>query len=159
MSLKYQRSQPLFKKFATSRMAKDVLYAKMVAYDDKVRKVLEVLIHDMKQDERIPAKDRIEAIRYLRECDKIVIDCAHKLAPFQTPKLNAMDLNTKTETRYVVVAPTQSKSKDDWMKSSGAVMHKKDNTLEQVINKPVPSIHDFDTDDEDIADQRASLMN
>lgn len=50
----------------------------------------------------------------------IAIDCAAKLAPFESPKLQSMEVKQETIHRFVVRSPTQALTTEDWMKNTGA---------------------------------------
>lgn len=156
--MKRTKNNPLFNKVTRTRKAVDVLYEKMVFYDNRAKKILNAIIEDMKLEVQADAKTRLAAVKMLKDCDEIALDCAVKLAPFQTPKLESVEVNAKVENRYVMRAPVISKSEQDWMKSTGAIMHEPPKVIEHKAVEHKPTIHDFaDDEEDDIEDQRATF--
>lgn len=137
-----------FKTFTVSAI--DVLHAKMHAYNKEAREILSYLIEQVKiQNKNSPALKSLYQL--MQKADDVVIDCASKLAPYQSPKLESIEVKNKVEHRFVLRAPKQIASVDDWAKITGA----KTLTAEEMEKKakelaPMePSIHDFDEDTDD----------
>lgn len=84
------------------------------------------------------------------------IDCAHKLAPYEHPKLESMEIKQKIEHRMVIRAPQKMANVEQWMKITGASEAKLDELTpkEQKIREPEPSLHDFDEDLDEIETQK-----
>jgi hypothetical protein len=121
------------------RRATAVLYDKMIFYDQKAKSLL-VKMHDsLKEDKSDASKKRTELAIYcykeMRKCDDLAIECATKLAPYQTPKLVSVESKTKTEHKFVIRAPRVPSDKDDWMKNTGATILEKE--IDTVIAKVV----------------------
>lgn len=53
----------------------------------------------------------------MTECKQIAIECASKLAPYQSPKLESIEVNKKVTHRYVIEAPKQFKDSGTWLNS------------------------------------------
>lgn len=136
----------------TRILAKDMIYSKMITYDTKAKEILQFMIDHYKKAEKAQFDKIKQLYQQMRACDDIVIDCAHKLAPYQSPKLESVEVKSKIEHRYVMQVPQQMKSKDDWMKHVGA-----EKLTEQEIKreKPAereisPSIHDYDIEEDEL---------
>lgn len=133
-------------------------------YNTKAKEILDVIIDELKKSEKAQGATLLAVYKHLRAADDIVIDCATKLAPYQSPKLESIEVNKKVEHRYVIRAPQQSKSTQDWVNLTGA--NKEDNKVKvPYIKPPAPfTIHDMesmeqeDIDDEDINEQRRTLQ-
>lgn len=156
---KRTRTKKTLQKITMKRKAVDLLYEKMMFYHDKARTILTAIIDDMNQNEQTDAKIRIQAMRMLKEADEIAIDCAVKLAPFQSPKLESVEVNNKVEHRYVMRAPAQFKSTNDWAAAVGAKLHDDTKSISTETYQPPSRLHiqDLSTDEDDIEDQRRSL--
>lgn len=53
------------------------------------------------------------------ECTEIVIKCAEKLAPYESAKLQSLEVKNTHEHRFVLRAPEQASSTGEWMKQVG----------------------------------------
>lgn len=137
------KENKLFRNTSRTRKGADVLHEKMVFYSNKARRLLEEIIKALK-DNNASAAELLMAYKLLKETDLLAIDCATKLAPYQTPKLESIETKQKIEHRYVLRAPAQFKNTDDWMKAVGA-NKEDDSTLNNLPPIPSPkpfTIHD-----------------
>ena len=159
MTLQYQKK---VKRTIIQRPMKatDVLYEKMHTYNNEARSILAALIKMMEQQNKNSPALR-ELYLLMRKADDIVIDCAHKLAPYQTPKLETIEVRNKIEHRYVLRAPTPIKSVDEWSKQTGAERAKVEELADKAKLKesapPVESIHDYDDDEDEIKTYKHTL--
>lgn len=153
---KRTRTRETLAKVTQKRKAVDLLYQKMMFYSDKAKFILEAIIKDMDCDEKADAKTRIKAFALLKEADQIAIDCAVKLAPFQSPKLESVEVNNKIEHRYVMRAPAQFKSTEDWMKATGASENEQTEEIKPITQPTRLNIHDMEDYDE-TEDERRSI--
>jgi hypothetical protein len=131
-------------------LATDVLYRKMHVYDKEAKEILAFLIKTVK-DSPIANNAQLKSLYSLMEkADERAIECASKLAPYQTPKLESIEVKGKVDHRYVIRAPQNMQSVDQWMKYTGAERLKIEELNKEKPNKPppTPSIHDFTEDDE-----------
>lgn len=121
MKSKHKRlkENKLFRNTSLTRKGADVLHEKMIFYNNKARKILDEIIKAMKAG-NASAPELLMAYKLLKETDVLAIDCATKLAPYQTPKLESIETKQKIEHRYVLRAPPQMKSTDEWAKAVGA---------------------------------------
>lgn len=143
----------------------DVLEQKMRVYDNEARKTLQILIEKTNEFGKQLGFDK-EILAHLKslnqlmhKLDEVVIDCAHKLAPYTAPKLESIEVKSKIEHKFVIKAPQAVKSVDEWAKITGAKQAKIEEmtpTINRII-PPAPSIHDYE--EEDIEDQRKTLLN
>ena len=130
--------------------ATDVLYDKMVYHDTKSREILVELHNHYNTSDKAQYDKVKQIIIELRRVDELVIDCAQKLAPYQSPKLESIEVKSKHEHRYVMRTPNQIKTVDEWASLTGATRAKREELIkESVKSEVVPSIHDFDTDEDD----------
>jgi hypothetical protein len=128
--------------------ATDVLYRKMVAYNTEATAILEYLTEVMRQTN----PNSVEMVRLYNlmiKKDETVIDCAHKLAPYQTPKLESVEVKSRIEHKFVIKAPNHMSSVEDWAKKTGADnMDITEHTNKEVKFKEVkPSLQDFDQEE------------
>jgi len=74
------------------------------------------------------------------------IETATKLALFCHPKLVAVELKSEVEQKFVIKAPDQMASVDDWAKRTGAqYLTFADQANVGAKQQPIkPSIHDFE---------------
>lgn len=145
------------KQFVQKVQAVDLIYKTMVFYETKAETIIESLIARIRDDDRARGDLLMKMALELRKCKELVIDCATKLAPYQTPKLESLEVKSKVEHRFVVRAPQSIKSVEEWKKLTGAEELKIDQVKQQLVkeHKIVPSIHDYDTpEDEDDSDAR-----
>lgn len=161
LKIKYARKKkPISRLPKTRILAKDMIYSKMILYDTKAKDILNYMIEYYKKADKAQFDKIKQLYQQMRACDDIVIDCAHKLAPYQSPKLESVEVKSKVEHRYVMQVPQQMKNKDEWMKHVGAEKIKEEDISRAVKaeSKIAPSIHDFD-DSEDEAETFKRTMN
>lgn len=133
----------------------DVLRLKMNTYNKDAKAILETLLTSCQQ-----LKDSVGATPQLltnikglytlmEKADQIAIDCAHKLAPYINPKLESIEVKSQVEHRYVIKGPSKINTVDEWMRITGAQQAKlgEVNKKEPELQPIVPSIHDFEDDD------------
>jgi len=134
--------------YITQLKATDVLYQKMHSYNTEAKKILTYLIEQVKeQNKNSPA---LKALYQLMDkADSIVIDCAHKLAPYQTPKLESIEVRNKIEHKFVLRAPKAVHNLEEWSKLTGAekLNSEQVNTLQKEITPPAESLYDFEEDE------------
>lgn len=131
--------------------ATDVLYKTMVAYNVEHKRILSFLIDAIKEDNKNIAQLK-QLYILMNKAGEVAIDCAHKLAPYQSPKLESIEVKNQVEHRFVIQAPNKVKSIDEWAKMTGATTQELDPTkqIEHKIQEPVQSLHDFDADQDEI---------
>ena len=94
-----------------------MLYEKMIFYNRKAKLLYAAIIEKLRQD---GARADVLAgmAKQLQRCNDIAIDCAAKLAPYQSPKLQSMEVNKKITQRFVIEAPQQMMSSHAWLENS-----------------------------------------
>jgi len=134
--------------YVTPLKATDVLYQKMHAYNNEAKTILKYLIELVQAENK--SSPQLKALYQLMDkADEIVIDCAHKLAPYQSPKLESIEVRNKIEHKFVLRAPAKIVSMDEWAKQTGAEKLNSDQMNPQLkqLTPPAPSIHDFASDE------------
>ncbi len=137
--------------------ATDVLYAKMHVYNNEAKAILSAMLDNIKNTGNIMAIRELYLL--MRKADDVVIDCAHKLAPYQSPKLETIEVRNKIEHRYVLRAPTPVKSVEEWTKITGAEKVRVEQAMakEKELTPEAPSIHDYEDDEDEITTNK--LLN
>lgn len=136
--------------------ATDVLYTKMHTYNKEAKEILNYLITEIKNNNKnSPALKQLYLL--MQKADDIVIDCAHKLAPYQTPKLESIEVKSRIEHKFVIRSPQQVKSVEEWMKVTGAELVKLDDKAEDVSIKDI--IEDKYDPEQDEIDTYKGLLN
>jgi hypothetical protein len=130
--------------------ATDVLYHKMHVYNNEAKAILKILIDRTKTVNTASPVLR-ELYLLMRKADDIAIDCAHKLAPYQSPKLESIEVKNRVEHRFVLRAPKPIASVDEWTKQTGAERARVEEAMAKTkdIAPVAPSLHDYDEDYED----------
>lgn len=120
------------------RAATQVLYEKMVFYDKRAVRLYSDIRKKLKQDadNGEPSRGDIMAqmIKYMNAANDVCIECAAKLAPYQSPKLQSMEVNKKVTHRFVIQAPKQVESSQEWL--SQAEGHKSIKLLNGTAHTP-----------------------
>lgn len=138
--------------------ATDVLYQKMHVYNNEAKTILNTLIELCKKtSSNSPALRELYLL--MRKADDIVIDCAHKLAPYQSPKLESIEVRNKIEHRFVLRAPKPIASVEEWTKTTGAERARVEDVMAKAkdLAPPAESVHDFDNDEDEITTQKRLL--
>jgi hypothetical protein len=128
--------------------ATDVLYQKMHVYNNEAKTILNTLIDLTKTvNKNSPALRELYLL--MRKADDIVIDCAHKLAPYQSPKLETIEVRNKVEHRFVLRAPKPIASVEEWTKQTGAERARVEEAMAKSkdLAPEAPSVHDFEDDE------------
>ncbi len=56
--------------------------------------------------------------KHMAEAKKMAIDCASKLAPYESPRLEAIEVKQKTVTKFVIESPTAIKDQSQWLSNT-----------------------------------------
>lgn len=91
-----------------------VLRTQMLFYRDQAETLCEKIIESLKANN---ARGDLVAMmyKYANEAKKMAIDCANKLAPYESPKLQAIEVKNTTITKFVIEAPTLATDQDSWL--------------------------------------------
>ena len=130
----------------------DVLYETMHRYRTEMREIILVIreaYKSIKMDERIKLAEIRGLTQQLLKIDEFIVDIAHKLAPYQSPKLETIEVKNQIEHKFVLRAPTPIANVQDWMQKTGAEKLNSDqiNPIRKEVTPQEPSIHDFDDDE------------
>jgi len=125
-------------------------------YRKEAKEILEHIIElTLSQNKNSVALKQL--YQQIDSANQTVIDCAHKLAPYQTPKLESIEVRNKIEHKFVLRAPQQVKSVDEWMKTTGAEKLAPEEVIVKKApeaSKPIESIHNYDMDEDEITTQK-----
>lgn len=97
------------------RNAIDVLYEKMVFYDTKATSLGHQIVEIIKVSDKSRGDLLTQMFRTMVKFNDIVIDCANKLAPYQSAKMQSIEIRKETTHRFVVEAPKPAKNTKDWL--------------------------------------------
>ena len=100
--------------------AVDVLRERMKFNHNVAQDIIAGIIVLLKKD--VPPRGDLLAQmykEYSRTAD-LAVDCAAKLAPYESPKLQSMEVKTENIHRFVVRTPAPAATTEEWMKTSGA---------------------------------------
>lgn len=137
--------------------AVDVLREVMLHHHNKAQDVIASIIVLLEDDPK-PRGDFLTHMHkeYERARD-IAVDCAAKLAAYESPKLQSMEVKQENVHRFVMHVPMQTPTKDEWMKQVGASENKQEPELPNLtsdvytLRKPQIDFHGL-PDDNDIED-------
>lgn len=155
--MKYAIVRRFKKELQRKVKAIDVLYRKMDFYNNKAPELYE-LIKDKITEGRSTTADAksyssalVKLAQLMRQADDIAIDCAHKLAPYESPKLETLEVKSRVEQKFVIVTPQPIKSAEDWNKITGSTELDPTQIKKDILtgSTHVPSIHDFVDNDDD----------
>lgn len=95
--------------------AVDVLYERMVFYRTEAVE-LGIKIVEMLKQQPIARGDKIaDMYKQLMRLSELTIDCASKLAQYQSPKLQSVETKNTNIQRFVIRGPTPLKSPEQWL--------------------------------------------
>lgn len=94
-----------------------VLRQQMLFYRDQAEEICEKIIEALKKNN---SRGDLVAMMYkhLSDASKMTIDCAAKLAPYQSPRLESVEVKKTVTNRYVIQAPTAFNDQDLWLQNS-----------------------------------------
>lgn len=72
------------------------------------------------------------------ECDRTIIECAAKIAPYESPTKKSIDLENEITVAWVFKSPTKFKNADEWMLAHGVQKLTGEEVLER-SSLPKPS--------------------
>ena len=126
------------------QVAMDYLHEKAMSHAKKIEELLRLQGADATE-----IRLHYETARKTREQ---MIDVASKLAPYLHPKLESIDVNQKTEHRFVIVAPPMVKDTRDFYSLIGKTEKAPIEATQKIVEfnkKPEPEVLDIDYDDPD----------
>lgn len=99
--------------------AVDILYENMVFYNHKASELI-VQIMEIINTGKIARGDLlVQLTKMQNKYKELAIDCAGKLAPYQTPRLESVEVKKTTVHRFVIKAPNVITDTSKWFKAIG----------------------------------------
>ena len=133
-------------------LAKEVIEELMIMWRDKIPKILRLLI-----DNAVRQEKPIEALKLfnsLKEASEHALDAAHKLVPFQSPKLESVSLRNEITHKFVIRSPEPIANVNDWIEQTGAQRL----NIEQHVDDRDAKPQEEETQQDDIAeDEKLTL--
>ena len=130
------------------RLARDVLYDAMVNFESKANKIVAVMIEMIKSTQKSNYQELKILYTEFRRCSELACDYATKLAPYQSPKLESIEVKSEVEHRFVLRVPHQMKSVEEWAKLTGANKIKIED-ITKIENQSKPVVIDHEDEESD----------
>ena len=98
--------------------AVQTLRGEMLYFRDQGQALLDAIIEEFKKI--TPQRQDLIAqlVKYKMEAKKMSIDCAAKLAPYEAPRLESIEVKQKTITKFVIEAPSAIKDTNEWLQNA-----------------------------------------
>lgn len=103
-------------KFVWKKKATEILYDKMIFYHEKADEIAKVLIEMIEKGKTARGDLVVQIHKDMHRFNDIAIECASKLAPYQTPKLESVEVKQKITHKFVVKAPMVAQTTQEWLK-------------------------------------------
>jgi len=114
-----------------------VLFYNMKDAHEKAKKLRELLINKLQDDAVASPALILKIVQTLGDHTERAIETATKLAPYTMPKLEAIEVKSEVEHKFVIQAPHPVKNVEEWMKITGATRMK----LEDLANQKITTIN------------------
>ncbi len=90
------------------------LRKQLVFYDTKAEEICLMIMEEIKKQ---GGRTDLMTVMYkhMTEARKMAIDTASKLAPYENPRLESIEVNKRTVTKFVIEAPSAIKNTDEWL--------------------------------------------
>lgn len=95
--------------------ATDVLYDKMMFYHTKAKDIASFIINVIESGKMARGDLLAQIHKDMHRFNDIAIECASKLAPYQTPKLESIEVKKRITHRFVVAAPKPINNTETWL--------------------------------------------
>lgn len=99
-----------------SAKAVEVLEEQMQFYQNKAQDILLKITNWLENEDFVNILEVKDAYKLMEIARDKARDCAAKLAPYQSPRLESIETNNKTTHQFVVKMPSLIESPDDWLK-------------------------------------------
>ena len=101
------------------RKPRDVLRDLMLFYDTQAKDIIADIILRLKDEvSRGTGSELALMYKKFSECAQIAIDCASKLAPYEHPKLESIEVRKELTHRFVIRAPTVMPDPKEWLEKA-----------------------------------------
>lgn len=147
--MKYIKFRKLKYNLTFSKRATEVLYTKMDFYDTKAKALLKKIMEALNSQEKARGDLATYIYKQFHEANKLAIECATKLAPYQSPKLETVEVKKKVHHQFVIRAPSTPRTKEQWMNEVGATNIESEQTIKQIAREVNREIREEMNVDED----------
>lgn len=98
----------------TEKSSVEIMREIMVFNHVKAKNIILDILMELKKENR---RGDLIAMMYKKytEVNTLVIDCAAKLAPYEKPRLQSIEVKSEVEHKFVLRAPTQLNSTGEWL--------------------------------------------
>jgi hypothetical protein len=113
--------------------------------------VRELLIAKLRSDKVASPVEILRIVQKYGDSVERAIECATKAAPYWHPKLEAIEVKSEVEHKYVVHAPDQMISVQEWAIKTGAAFLESDHKSTDIKAKhqpAKPSLYDYEDTDQ-----------
>ena len=118
--MQYRKRKSL-KTIKQTKRAIDVLYEKMEFYSVHATFIATEICKLLKESDVKEGKRLTEMHKQMMRFNDIAIDCAAKLAPYQSAKLQSIEVKSNKTVKYVIQAPMVVKDKNEWIRQVESV--------------------------------------
>lgn len=101
--------------FKYKRKATEILHDKMIFYNAKAQEIANFIISVIESGKMARGDLLAQIHKDMHRFNDIVIECASKLAPYQSPKLETVEVKQKITHRFVVAAPKPIANTQSWL--------------------------------------------
>lgn len=84
-------------------------------YDSRAMTMATQIYQSLKDSPKNMGDKQADMFKAMMRFNDIVIECAAKLAPYQSSKLDTIEIKHKVEHRYVIAAPKLINNSKDWL--------------------------------------------
>lgn len=112
MQYRKKRFEP---RLTHKQRAIDILYANMIFFNDKAVKMTIEIVEALKKSEISRGDKLADMHKAMIRVRELTLECASKLAPYQSPKLESVEVKKTVEHRFVLRAPTPVKNTQSWL--------------------------------------------
>jgi hypothetical protein len=98
------------------RKPRDVLRDMMLFYDGQFKDIVaDVILKLREEPSKTNVSDIAAMVKAFHEAAKMALDCATKLAPYEHPKLESIEVRKELTHRFVIRAPTVMPDRVEWL--------------------------------------------
>ena len=115
----YQQPAPEAPTTVDPDSAVSTLRREMLFYRDQAQTLCEK-ISDLLKEQNSRGDLVAMMYKYANEAKKMAIDCAAKLAPYESPKLESIELKESSVVRFVIETPSLATDPNAWLENSKA---------------------------------------
>ena len=117
--------------------------------------VKELLLKKLKQDKVASPMEILRIVQKYGDNVERAIETASKLAPYYHPKLEAIEVKSEVQHKFVIRAPDQITNVDEWLKQTGAQRLK----IEQHVDSQDAKPREGETQEDDITEDEMLTLD